>query len=80
MSLERDHEGQSEMLLAEHIFDGLVAVVQYRRRDEGSDGYRWFTMAAFDLRTIAERYCDDCRKQNRPWEYRVKDVPGLEHL
>lgn len=53
------------------LFDGLEAVVQYRAKD----GAGWTTMAAFDLRSIAEKYAEDCGMGDRPWEYRVVDLP-----
>jgi len=57
------------------IFSGLVAVVQYRRKD---DGIAWHTIAAFDQRGVAERYADNCGKGDMPWEYRVVDVPEAQ--
>ena len=54
-------------------FEGLVAIVQYRRKPER--GYDvWHNMAAFDQRGVAERYRDDCSTRTAPWEYRVIDV------
>ncbi len=58
--------------MADNLFDGIRAVVQYRRK---SDGVSWNTMAAFDLRSVADHYAEDCSKGDRPWEYRVVDVP-----
>jgi len=63
--------------MGESIFDGLVAVVQYRRKD----GDEWKTMAAYDSREIADKYAEDCSGPTIPWEYRVLDVPskGVSH-
>ena len=56
------------------IFDGLKAIVQYRRKPErGCDV--WHNMAAFDLRGVAERYAASCGGGDQPWEYQVVDVP-----
>lgn len=53
-------------------FDGLVAVVQYRRKE---DGIFWHNMAAFDSLGVAEHYCAELTKnQMRPWEYRAIEV------
>jgi len=56
------------------LFVGLVAVVQYRRKD---DGIKWHAMAAFDSRSIADKYAISCSDEERPWEYRVVDVKEL---
>ena len=54
-------------------FDGLKAIVQYRRKPErGYDD--WHNMAAFDSRGMAENYANDCSVGHSPWEYRVIDV------
>lgn len=57
----------------EDIFDGLVAVVQYRGKD-GISPHTWKAMAAFDVRSLADDYIKDCASSVRPWEYRVVDV------
>lgn len=49
---------------------GLVAAVQYRRKDGGS----WHTMAAFDSPDIAQSYMGECAGAQRPWEYRVIEL------
>ena len=49
------------------FFDGLVAVVQYARKDQGD----WNNMAAFDNREAAEKYAESCSSDTCPWEYRV---------
>jgi hypothetical protein len=56
------------------IFEGLVAVVEYRGL-VGNSPLNWRAMAAFDLRSLADDYCTDCAKDNSHWEYRVVDVP-----
>ena len=53
------------------LLDGLKAVVRYRRKDGGDD---WHTMAAFDVRSIAEGYAADCSTELSPWEYQVVDI------
>lgn len=53
------------------LFEGLNAVVQYRRKD-GDD--IWRTMAAFDVESMADKYCADCSAANSTWEYRVVPV------
>ena len=53
------------------LFSGLVAVVQYRRKDNGT----WTTMAAYDSKRIADQYAEECSGTTRPWEYRVVEVP-----
>jgi hypothetical protein len=64
------------------IFDGLVAIVQYRTRPNpvyGQDAPGgWHAMAAFDSNEVAEKYRDDCRGTHRPWEYRVVSLAGKE--
>lgn len=66
-----------ELSAKNEIFNGLKAVVQYRRKDEG---IQWRTMAAFDSRTMADKYVADCsRDGDRPWEYRAVDVPVGEN-
>jgi hypothetical protein len=57
-----------------NILDGMVAAVQYRRKD---DGIAWITMAAFDVRGAADAYHGLQRNDdvNCPWEYRVVDLP-----
>jgi hypothetical protein len=58
----------------EKVFNGLVAVVQYRRKA----GAYWRTMAAFDIRSIADSYAANCAKgRRRPWEYRVLEVTEI---
>lgn len=61
--------------MSNDIFSGLTAVVQYRRSGSSVD---WCTMAAFDLRIIAEKYAADRGQEDRPfngpWEYRIVDV------
>ena len=60
------------------LFSGLTAIVQYRRKFVPGlcdAGIAWHAMAAFDQRSVAERYADDCSKGDRPWEYRIVDVP-----
>lgn len=52
------------------VFDDLVAVVQYARKD-ASD---WNNMAAFDSKHMAEKYAESCKNDMSPWEYRVVDV------
>lgn len=54
------------------LFDGLVAIVQYRRKRGGDC---WHSMAAYDSRSMADQYCADCSKGEPPWEYQVIDVP-----
>ena len=56
----------------EHKFDGLTALVQYTRED-GSQS-NWTNMAAFDFKTVAERYAKKCSEGDTPWLYRVVDV------
>ncbi len=58
------------------VFDDLVAIVQYTRKD-GSRG-SWANMAAFDYRTIADQYAKKCAEGNPPWIYRVVDVKRNE--
>lgn len=58
----------------EDIFEGLVAVVQYRRFDQTENFDPWHTMAAFDQPGPAERYRDQCADGNTVWEYRVVEV------
>ena len=54
-------------------FDGLTAIVQYRRKpEEGSDD--WHNMAAFDSRDVADRYAEDCAKNSSVWDYQVIDA------
>lgn len=65
------------------LFSGLVAVVQYRRKyvpGRCDSGITWHAMAAFDQKSVAEKYADDCGKDDRPWEYRVVDVPAREDV
>lgn len=51
-------------------FEGLTALVQYRRKD---DGVTWHNMAAFDFFGPAERYRDK-QDPEAPWEYRAVDL------
>lgn len=51
-------------------FEGLTALVQYRRKDVG---FAWRNMAAFDSFGIAERYRDNMDAE-APWEYRAVDL------
>ena len=53
------------------LLKGLKAVVQFRRKD---GGHPWQTMAAFDLKTVAESYCKRLSDGDRPWEYQVVDL------
>lgn len=55
------------------IFQGLKAVVQYRRKSGGDD---WHTMAAYDSHDLADRYAAEVvdGHDNLPWEYQVVDV------
>lgn len=55
-------------------FDGLTAIVRYRRKDGGP----WHNMAAFDLLSIAEKYAADCSGKNMPWEYEAVEVPASD--
>jgi len=56
-------------------FDDLKAVVQYRRKNDDTGYYgQWSTMAAFDIKEIAEKYAAKCSKNDPLWEYRVIDV------
>ena len=55
------------------LFDGLVAVVQYRGKD-GLRPYEWRTMAAFDVKSLAESYAKGCVEGHRAWQYRVVEV------
>lgn len=57
-------------------FEGLIAIVQYRRKRGYDD---WHNMAAFDSRDMAQKYADDCSKGEPPWEYRVVDAPNAEY-
>ncbi len=50
------------------LFDGLIAVVQYARKD-GEQG--WVTMAAFDSEEVAKKYCNKCSLGKSPWIYKV---------
>lgn len=59
------------------MFEGLVAVVRYRRKD---DGIRWHTMAAFDSKSIADKYAAECSSDDRPWEYDAINVPSEEQV
>lgn len=54
------------------FFDGLVAVVQYRRKD----GVTWWAMAAFDSKDVADKYAAKCSDNDDdwPWEYRVVEL------
>lgn len=70
MTLQHSQPGSRDDLLA-----GLEAVVQYRRKPEREHDL-WKTMAAFDLRGLADDYHDKQRTDAEwPWEYRVVDVP-----
>lgn len=60
-------------------FAGLVAVVQYRRAPESGEFDPWHNMAAFDSRGAADSYADLCAAGDRPWEYRVVDVPDTSN-
>ncbi len=51
------------------VLGELVAAVQYRRPN-GVGG--WTTMAAFDVREVADRYAAQCAC--RAFEYRVVDL------
>lgn len=50
-------------------FEGLTAIVQYSRKDGPTAGL-WFTMAAFDVEDIADKYARDCTKNNTNYNYR----------
>ena len=52
------------------LFNGLEAVVQYRRRGATA----WITMAAFDFKSVANDYAVACSAPSRPWEYRVVSI------
>lgn len=56
-------------------FEGLTAIVRYRRKE---DGVKWHNMAAFDVRSIADKYAADCSKADSPWEYEVVDVTAMD--
>ncbi len=57
-----------------NLFEGLKAIVQYRRKPErGWD--TWHNMAAFDSRGMADSYATGCAEGDPPWEYQVIDVP-----
>ena len=57
------------------IFDGLRAVVQYRRKPQHEHGdyggVAWEAMAAFDVPDLAVKYAAECSGDVRPWEYRT---------
>lgn len=53
------------------MLEELTSAVQYRRT-EGEFDRGWHTLAAFDVRKIAEKYRDDCARDG--FEYRVVDV------
>ena len=57
------------------LFGGLRACVQYKARPERPDvsPTDWVTMAAFDVRPVADDYMETLRSEI--WEYRVVDVP-----
>jgi hypothetical protein len=58
--------------VSDNQFNGLVAIVQYRRKRGHDD---WHNMAAFDSRSMADTYCANCSKDDLlPWEYQVIDV------
>jgi hypothetical protein len=60
-------------------FDGLTAIVQYRRKPERDPNDCWRNMAAFDVRHVAEGYALSCAKSDDwPWEYQVIDVTGAQ--
>ena len=46
------------------LFNGLTAMVQYRRKDSG---HGWKTLAAFDSQGQAEIYVNRCSSKTRPW-------------
>lgn len=50
--------------------NSLPFVVQYRRKDLS---HGWIDMAAFDFAGPAQKYCQECSGDERPWEYRVDD-------
>lgn len=54
------------------LFDGLKAVVQYRRKDYG--GHSWTPMIAFDVVSLAHEYAQKCSETVRPWIYRVAEI------
>jgi len=56
----------------DNAFEELVALVQYTRENGSMGG--WRNMAAFDSRSVAERYAENCSAGGSPWIYRVVDV------
>jgi hypothetical protein len=55
-------------------FDGLKAIVQYRRAKCADDP--WINMAAFDMLFIADEYAEKLQRKNDNWEYRVISIGG----
>lgn len=55
------------------LFYNLTTVVQYSRKDIGD----WLTMAAFDSKSIAEKYAKNCSSDNCPWDYRTVEINGI---
>jgi len=50
----------------------MRAIVEYARKDGQQS---WIPMAAFDSVNIANKYAADCMGENRPWIYRVTELP-----
>lgn len=53
------------------LFDGLKAVVQYRRKDWL---HGWIPMLAFDIVDLAHKEAQNCSENVRPWIYRVAEI------
>lgn len=54
-----------------NLFKGLTTVVQYKRKNDAGN---WVTMAAFDIKGVAETYAKDCSSDNSPWDYRAVEI------
>ena len=58
--------------MTDSAFDGLVAIVQYRIKRNGT---MWCNMAAFDSIFVAEEYAMSCTYESSPYEYRFITAP-----